>query len=224
MTPAEHQALTSPRLSHPARSLYMLHLRHTARGERTQPLDYPQLGKALAISADGEYRYRVTPVALTGLLEELQQAGLLQLAEQPHDQHYHGAVFTLPLMGMGGLAPLPSRQFAMHGDWQPDQQFDALARLCGLLDSQYDDTELGEFIAYWLGRPEAFANQHQWTLKFVRTLKNKRSIRRPVTTGDGYQQQPVKASAEPSKRARQMIEEARRLSGQPHGDSNEEDA
>lgn len=224
MTPAEYQALTSPRLSHPARSLYILFLRHMARGDHTQPLDYPQLGKALAITADGEYRYRVTPVALTALLEELQQAGLLQLTDKPQAAHYHGARFQLPLKGMSGLAPLPARQFAMHGDWRPDQQFDGLARLCGLLDSQFDETELGEFIAYWLGRPEVFENQHQWTLKFVRTLKNKRSIKRPQINAEGYQQQPAKADAEPSKRARQMIEEARRLSGQAPGDSNEKDA
>lgn len=227
MTPAEYQALTSPRLSHPARSLYLLHLRHQARGDCTPPLDYPSLGKALAVQKDGGYQYRVTPLELTALLDELQAAGLLSPQEKPHSQHYHGATFMLPLKRLAGLSPLPPRQFAMHPEWRPDPQLDQLARLCGLLDSHFDEAELGEFIAYWLGRPEAFANQHQWTLKFVRQLKSQRSIRRaPAATAvtAGYQQQPAKTETGPSKRAREMMEEARRLGGGAHGEHDEEDA
>ncbi|MGO2089829.1 MAG: DnaT-like ssDNA-binding domain-containing protein [Oceanisphaera sp.] len=216
MTPAEYQALTSPKLSHPARSLYQFYLRHQARGEHTQALDYPVLGKALAVQGEGEYRYRVTPATLTDLVDELLAVGLLSLVENPHPQHYHGAVFSLPLKRLQGLAALPSRQFAMHPDWRPDDQFAGLARLCGLLDSHIDDTELGEFIAYWLGRPEVFENQHQWMLKLVRKLKNQRSIKRsPAPLAEtGYQQQPPLAAQNetgPSKRAQQMMAEAQRL-------------
>lgn len=226
MTPAEYQALTSPKLSHPARSLYQLYLRHLARGDHTQPLDYPLLGKALAVQGAGEYRYRVTPMALTGLVDELLEAGLLSVVQNPHPQHYHGAVFSLPLKRLDGLAPLPSRQFAMHPEWRPDEQFAGLARLCGLLDSQFDESELGEFIAYWLGRPEVFENQHQWMLKLVRKLKNQRSIKRTPAPQDkgGYQQLPPKTDSGPSKRAREMMAEARRLSPDNQEDRNEEDA
>ncbi|MDP5290880.1 DnaT-like ssDNA-binding domain-containing protein [Oceanimonas sp. CHS3-5] len=227
MTPAEYQALTSPRLSHPARSLYLLYLRHQARGELTQPLDYPSLGRALAVQGEGDYRYRVTPAALTALVDELQQAGLLALEERTHPQNYHGARFRLALKNLQGLTPLPARQFAMYSEWRPDDQLDGLARLCGLLDSRYDDEELGEFIAYWLGRPEVFENQHQWMLRFVRQLKNRRALRRdpgpaPAT---GYQQQPAPATTEtgPSKRAREMMEEARRLSDEHQESHDEED-
>ncbi|WP_375055339.1 DnaT-like ssDNA-binding domain-containing protein [Zobellella sp. DQSA1] len=225
MTPAEYQALTSPRLSHPARSLYQFYLRHSARGDHTQALDYPSLGKALAVQGEGEFRYRVTPVELTALVDELLEAGLLSPQAKPNPQHYHGAVFLLPLKRLQGLAPLPSRQFAMHPEWRPDDQFDGLARLCGLLDSHFDDTELGEFIAYWLGRPEVFENQHQWMLKFVRKLKNQRSVRRVPAPQDsnGYQQIPAKVDSGPSKRAREMMEEARRLSPHAQGDRNEKD-
>ncbi|PSJ46814.1 DnaT-like ssDNA-binding domain-containing protein [Zobellella taiwanensis] len=225
MTPAEYQALTSPQLSHPARSLYLLYLRQQARGELTQPLDYPGLGKALAVQGEGHYRYRVTPAELTALVDELCRAGLLSLHDRPHPQHYHGARFRLALKQLAGLAPLPSRQFAMHPEWRPDDQFDGLARLCGLLDSHFDETELGEFIAYWLGRPEVFENQHQWMLKFVRKLKNQRSLRRTPEPGEpaGYQQGPPAAAAGPSKRAREMMAEARRLQQQCQGSSDEKD-
>lgn len=225
MTPAEYQALTSPRLSHPARSLYQYYLRHHARGDQTQPLDYPDLGKALAVQGEGEYRYRVTPAELTALVDELLEAGLLSPLERPHPQHYHGAVFSLPLKRLQGLAPLPSRQFAMHPEWRPDAQFGGLARLCGLLDSHFDETELGEFIAYWLGRPEVFENQHQWMLKFVRKLKHQRSVRRtPAPAGtEGYQQVPVRAAPGPSRRAREMMEEAQRLGTDCQEDHHEKD-
>lgn len=228
MTPAEYQALTSANLSHPARSLYQLYLQHQALGDKTQPLDYPLLGKALRVQGKGEYRYQVTPATLSGLVEELMAVGLLDLQHNPHPQHYHGAVFSLPLKHLQGLAPLPSRQFAMHADWRPDQQFSGLARLCGLLDSTIDETELGEFIAYWLGRPEVFENQHQWMLKLVRKLKNQRSIKRsPVPCPESaYQQLPAKADTGPSKRAQQMMAEAQRLNATNPGDrqSDEENS
>ena len=220
MTPAEYQALTSPTLSHPARSLYQLYLQHQALGDKTQPLDYPLLGKALTVQGKGEYSYRVTPATLSGLVEELMAVGLLSLQHNPHPQHFHGAIFSLPLKHLQGLAPLPSRQFAMHADWRPDQQFAGLARLCGLLDSSLDEIELGEFIAYWLGRPEVFENQHQWMLKLVRKLKNQRSIKRaPVPQNESsYQQLPTKIETGPSKRAQQMMAEAQRLNATNQGD------
>ncbi|WMC09418.1 DnaT-like ssDNA-binding domain-containing protein [Oceanimonas pelagia] len=226
MTPAEHQALTSPRLSHPARSLYLLYLRHQARGELTHPLDYPSLGRALAVQGKGDYRYRVTPADLTALVDELQQAGLLALEERPHPQHYHGARFRLPLKNLQGLTPLPARQFAMYPEWRPDEQFEGLARLCGLLDCHFDDVELGEFIAYWLGRPEVFENQHQWMLRFVRQLKNRRALRRTpgLEPHTGYQQTPpVQSASGPSKRAQEMMAEARRLGGEQQESHDEKD-
>ncbi|NLJ92314.1 MAG: hypothetical protein GX324_04555 [Aeromonadales bacterium] len=225
MTPAEYQALTSPTLSHPARSLYQLYLKHHARGHETQPLDYPQLGKALTVQTKGDYHYRVTPLALTELVEELIRVGLLDVINKPHPQHYHGAVLALSLTKLPGLSPLPARQFAMHPQWRPDEQFSGLARLCGLLDTHIDETELGEFIAYWLGRPEVFENQHQWMLKLVRKLKQQRSIKRqpaPGATQAGYQQQAVtQDSSTPSKRAQEMMAEAQRLKQQSQEERNE---
>ncbi len=225
MTPAEYQALTSSKLSHPARSLYLLYLRYQARADLTQPLDYPELGRALAVQGKGDYRYRVTPAELTALIDELQQAGLLSLTERTHPQNYHGARFRLALKNLQGLAPLPARQFAMYPEWRPDEQLDSLARLCGLLDSHFDETELGEFIAYWLGRPEVFENQHQWMLRFVRQLKNRRALRRdPTAPVTGYQQAavPAKADGSPSKRAQEMMEEARRLRDKQQESHDEE--
>jgi hypothetical protein len=104
----------------------------------------------------------------------------------------------------------------MHLQWRPDEELPALARLCGVLDASYHEEELGEFIAYWLGRPEVFDSQHQWMLKFIRTLKTRRYVRRQPMVEQGYQQvTPAPSEAGPSKRAQQMIEEAKRLAQMP---------
>ena len=64
----------------------------------------------------------------------------------------------------------------------------------------------------WIGRPEVFDSQHQWMLKFIRTLKSRRYTRRQPTEVAGYQQiTPAPVDSGPSKRAQEMIEAAKRL-------------
>ncbi|MFB0953249.1 MAG: DnaT-like ssDNA-binding domain-containing protein, partial [Aeromonadaceae bacterium] len=114
---------------------------------------------------------------------------------------------------------------AMHAQWRPGDGFHDLARLCGLLESHYAEEELGEFIAYWLGRPETFASEHQWMLKFIKALKARRYTRTPTTpmVGTGYQQVTAQPDSSPSPRALEMIAEARRLSAQQQGDEDEKE-
>ena len=49
MTPTEYLQLSNPRLSHPARTLYCLHLRRQASTGAPVVLNYPELGRALAV-------------------------------------------------------------------------------------------------------------------------------------------------------------------------------
>ena len=63
----------------------------------------------------------------------------------------------------------------MHLDWLPDQKLISdLAKLVGIIDYEYTSNELGDFIAYWLGRPELQFSEYQWTQKFVFNLKKMR--------------------------------------------------
>ena len=49
-----------------------------------------------------------------------------------------------------------------------------LAKLVGIIDYDYTTSELGDFIAYWLGRPESQFSEYQWTQKFVFNIKKMR--------------------------------------------------
>ena len=49
-----------------------------------------------------------------------------------------------------------------------------MAKLVGIIDSEFSDHEIGDFVAYWLGRPETQFTQFQWTQKFVFNVKQKR--------------------------------------------------
>ncbi|UBO74783.1 DnaT-like ssDNA-binding domain-containing protein [Aeromonas rivuli] len=218
MTPAEYSALAHPRLSHPARSLYSLQLRRLIMENQPPRLSYPKLGRTLAVvdpmDASG-FSYQVNARQLTALFDELIEAGLLHIESPVESEHYHQCTFTLPLLNQRSRSPLPERPFQMHLHWRPDEELPALARLCGVIDASYSEEDLGEFIAYWLGRPEVFDSQHQWMLKFIRALKTRRYVRRSQTEVQGYQQvsaDPV--SSGPSKRAQEMIEQAKRLAEQ----------
>jgi len=229
MTPAEYLHLNQPRLSHPARSLYCLHLRRQALQGGPVRLAYPELGRALAVedpSLPGGFSYQVNARQLTALIDELLQAGLLQLVGPPQSEHYHQAEVRLPLLQPMSGSPLPKQAFGMEVTWRPDEQFPALATLCGLLDCHYGEEELGEFIAYWLGRPDTYATQHQWMLKFIKTLKARRYVRRTAVEPKGYQQVAVTPpQSGPSPRALEMIAEAERLGKQtvpaPQGEEHE---
>lgn len=226
MTPAEYSALAHPRLSHPARSLYSLQLRRLVLENRQARLNYPELGRALAVvdpSDPSGFCYQVNARQLTELLDELMEAELLQVEAQPDSEHYHQCPFQLPLLSQRVRSPLPERPFQMHLQWRPDGELPALARLCGVIDASYSEEDLGEFIAYWLGRPEVFDSQHQWMLKFIRALKSRRYARRQPMEVKGYQQvNQAPAESGPSKRAQEMIEEAKRLAQhQAQGSDND---
>ncbi|RAI97519.1 DnaT-like ssDNA-binding domain-containing protein [Aeromonas salmonicida] len=215
MTPAEYSALAHPRLSHPARSLYTLQLRRLVLENQLARLNYPELGRSLAVvdpSDPSGFCFQVNARQLTELFDELMEAGLLQVEAQADSEHYHQCPFQLPLLTQKVRSPLPERPFQMHLQWRPDEELPALARLCGVIDASYNEEDLGEFIAYWLGRPEVFDSQHQWMLKFIRALKTRRYVRRQPMEAKGYQQvTSATVYTGPSKRALEMMEEVKRL-------------
>lgn len=229
MTPTEYLQLSSPRLSHPARTLYYLHLRRQAGSGAPVILSYPELGRALAVEDPQQisgFSYQVNASQLTRLLDELQEVGLIRLDTQPQENHYHGATCLLPCLSQTfQSAPLPQTAHPMLTHWRPGEAFHDLAKLCGLLDSRFSEEELGEFMAYWLGRPETYATEHQWMLKFIKALKARRYTRTSITpmVGTGYQQVTVTPDSGPSPRALQMIADARRLRAHEQGEPDEKE-
>ena len=107
-------------------SLYCLHLRRQALQGGPVRLSYPELGRALAVedpSLPGGFSYQVNARQLTALIDELLQAGLLQLVGPPQSEHYHQAEVRLPLLHTAPTSPLPKPAFAMEVTWRPDEQF-----------------------------------------------------------------------------------------------------
>lgn len=216
MSPQEYLLLNQPQLSHPARTLYILHLRKS--GLQSQPVypNYPDLGRALAVtdpSAPNGFSFQVTGKQLTHLFNELSVAGLINVEQLEDDEnHFHLKPVFLPLLNKSTL-PIRQQAFAMYVTWKPDESFQQLCQLCGLIDTHYNEAELGEFIAYWLGQPEKYSTQHQWMMKFIKMLKNQRYQKQSVELV-GYQttQPSLESSHGPSQRALEMMEKAKGLS------------
>ncbi|ALT00154.1 DnaT-like ssDNA-binding domain-containing protein [Lacimicrobium alkaliphilum] len=175
MNQAELDALISP-ISNESRVLYMLGLR-------------PGADKTTGVSAPLNYRNllallnsKATTFALgrqiNQLLKELADAGLIICQQESiSDRSLNGESLLLPLLvpSSQGYQQLHLQWQAMTADWMPDEAlFSELATLVGLLDKNYQQQDVGEFVAYWLSRPEINLTLFQWTQKFVLHLKNRR--------------------------------------------------
>ena len=232
MNPAEYTQLCSPRLSHAARSLYYLYLRRQADQNGNVLVSYPELGRAIAVEdplTPGGFCFQVTAAGLTALFNELIAVGLVaQQTAEPHTGHYHLSSMTLPLATATQAPSLPmaAGAYPMTLDWRPGKEFDTLSKLCGLRSAIYDEDELGEFIAYWLGYPEKYATAHQWMLKFIRTLKARRYNKNhqiPVINQNISKQNPpdeIEKHHGPSPRAKEMIEQAAKLNSKNGGNDD----
>ena len=92
--------------------------------------------------------------------------------------------------------------------WRPDEAlFKQICQLVGVIESYFDADELGEFIAYWLGRPEVQNTPYQWTQKFVLHLKQRR-MRKPLQADKskvGHQWVAPTASIEFDDNVKQLI-------------------
>ncbi len=113
------------------------------------------------------------------LLQELHQHGLIEFE---HDVDFsatlHKRQLTLPFVKESQNIEDPNlhgHYFSLTVKWRPiESVFKDLASLIGLIDQVYNADELGEFIAYWMGRNDACYTEYQWTQKFVVHLKNRR--------------------------------------------------
>ncbi len=215
-TQAELNALTSP-LSNAARVLYCLALRPKANQDTllSNPLQYKEL---LALMNSDPQREPVTRGReINTLLEELTQAGLVSLPESLSlDMSLNGKRVLLPLISnTQGYQPFHQQHYAMHRDWQPERQvFEDIAALIGLIDKSFDEQDIGEFVAYWLGRPEAVFSSYQWTQKFTYALKNRRTAKGyQATKKVGNQVVTVEPGIEADDNARQLVAKYANKSG-----------
>jgi hypothetical protein len=172
---AEQTALQQS-LSNDARILYMLGIKPTANESSgiTAPLNYKSL---LSVLNTKEERFTLGR-QVNSLIKELLNVGLVNFQSEVELNHsFNGKILVLPLttMKVDEYSKLHLNWHTMNIDWLPNQKLVSdLAKLLGIIDYDYNTSELGDFIAYWLGRPESQFSEYQWTQKFVFNLKKMR--------------------------------------------------
>ena len=189
LTDAEYAALLEVD-SNAARILYVLGLRpnaHAVTGA-TQPIHYPSLCKIINTKDETFTQGR----QINRLLKQLLKQGLIKLGtDQDIEYSLRDQRLVLPMMIVANepYTELHTKRFGMHMQWLPDERlFSELAQIVGLLDKNYTQEDVGDFISYWMGRVDKQFSQFQWTQKFVLLRKTKMSQQPQATTQTvGYQ-------------------------------------
>jgi len=172
---AEQTALLQ-HLSNDARVLYILGIKPTASQSSgvTSPLNYKSMLSILNAKEESFTLGR----QVNSLIKELLSVGLVNFVDEVELNHsFNGKTLSLPLttMQVDEYSKLHLNWHSMHLDWLPNNKLITdLAKLLGIIDYDYTTSELGDFIAYWLGRPESQFSEYQWTQKFVFNLKKMR--------------------------------------------------
>ncbi|KXI30032.1 DnaT-like ssDNA-binding domain-containing protein [Paraglaciecola hydrolytica] len=205
---AEQQALLQA-LSNDARTLYLLGIKPSVDKTTaiSEPLNYKNLLKLL----NGKEHKFTLGRQINSLIKELLHVGLVSFEQDVELNHsFNGKTLVLPLTltKADDYSRLHLEWQSMQLNWQPDKRLiQDLAKLMGIIDYQHTDLELGDFIAYWLGRPESHFTQFQWTQKFVFNLKHKRLAHGTSTVHKvGQQLVQAKAGIVADENAKKLVE------------------
>lgn len=205
---SELAALQQP-ISNDARTLYCLVLRNEADANSglSAPLNYKNI---LTLLNAKEEKFTLGR-HINALIKELLNVGLVDLPpDMSINRSFNGKSLTLPLFAVkqDDYASLHLTWQNMAVGWQPDGElFADLAQLVGIIDKEYNENELGEFVVYWMGRPQMQFSQFQWTQKFVFHVKQKRLASGvKVLQKVGNQLVKPKAALEVDENARKLME------------------
>jgi hypothetical protein len=171
----EIETLRTP-LSNLARVLYCLYLRPQLKAN-SQKVTISN--KAILSLINNKKAVITMGRQISALLKELYDVGLIEIqADADFSKSLHNQTITLPLTALPQSLENPlfhSQYTSMRLDWRPIQSiFEDLCQLVGLIEKTYSADELGEFIAYWLGRIDTQCTEYQWTQKLVIHLKQRR--------------------------------------------------
>lgn len=175
MNQPELQALQG-NLSNDARVLYCLGIRTLADHNTgvTSELNYKQLTDLLNSTEQKYTRGR----QINRLIIELNNHGLVNFTNDIEpDKSFNKQKLLLPLLILppDDYQNLHTQKQAMNRDWQPNTSlYEDLAKLVGIIEKEYYKDEVGEFVAYWMSRPEVVFSGFQWTHKFVLHIKKNR--------------------------------------------------
>jgi hypothetical protein len=171
----ELETLQTP-LSNLARVLYCLYL----RPQITNTNNKVRVNNKAILALINNKRPVITMGRqISALFKELHSVGLIEVGENTDfTKSLHNSPVILPLTALPQSLENPqfhSQHKSMKLDWRPVQSiFEDLCQLVGLIDKIYTADELGEFIAYWLGRIDSQNTEYQWTQKLVIHLKQRR--------------------------------------------------
>ena len=175
MNKAELNALSSS-ISNHARVLYCLYLREEANPATglSAALDYK---KILALLNAKELLFN-RGRQVNRLLKELSQHDLIQLSDdQDINVSMNGQSVLLPkfIDINTTFTKLYENAEALKKDWQPDNDLlTELLHMMGVIDTNLQNNEIGEFVAYRLGRPDTRLTEYQWTQKLAQQIKRSR--------------------------------------------------
>lgn len=175
MNELELETLQTP-LSNLARVLYCLYLRPQLRANSQKVT----VSNAAIMALINNKKTVITMGRqISALLKELHNAGLIEAQENTDfSKSLHKHTLTLPLTALPQSLENPlfhSQHKSMRLDWRPVESiFEDLCQLVGVIEKTYSADELGEFIAYWLGRIDTQCTEYQWTQKLVIHLKQRR--------------------------------------------------
>lgn len=207
-TQSEIDALQGP-VSNDARVLYLMGFRPTANAvtATTAPINYKTLLQLL----NGKREQFSLGREINELIEELNVNELVTLPDNAStSSSLNGQVLILPLMlsNDDNFQRYHHQHSKMTRHWQPDEtMFKELASLLGIIDAHYNEQDVGEFIAYWMGRQDAILSPYQWHQKFVQSIKMKRTVaNHAVTKKVGTQSVTIASGIEADDNARRLVE------------------
>lgn len=175
MNELELETLQTP-LSNLARVLYCLYLRPQLKPNSEKVTIN---NKAILTLINNKKTVLTMGRQISTLLKELHGQGLIEVqADTDFSKSLHMQTVSLPLSNLPQSLENPlfhSQHKSMRLDWRPVESiFEDLCQLVGVIEKTYSADELGEFIAYWLGRIDTQCTEYQWTQKLVIHLKQRR--------------------------------------------------
>lgn len=209
LTQAELTVLRSP-ISNDCRVLYMLGLRATANTATTSSAAINYKSLLALLNGDNKEPHYLRGRQVNSLLKQLEQVGLVTLPlDIDLERSINGKTLLLPLLSepVSDFDVLHKQHSAMTQNWQPNNAlFKEMANLLGIIDKTFDDNDVGEFVAYWLGRPSSIFSEFQWTQKFANNIKRKRlASGYSATKVVGSQQVKVAAGIEADDNAKKLV-------------------
>lgn len=176
-------AALSQALSNEARVLYSIYLRPQSKHKNS----YIIISNKVILSLLNAHQIRLNlGREISALFKELYLFGLVDIVgEYDFNRSLNNLKVKLPL----AHSNIDLEDDSLHQqhqkiflNWRPNEHiFKQICQLVGVIEAEFNADELGEFIAYWLGRPEIKQSAYQWTQKFVLHLKQRR-LRSPITS------------------------------------------